>query len=175
MVHFLIVRFLLVLFSFNLIEHHHSMEKKTNFDFELELFRNLIKESNSNESKPRWLVDHQQNSWITEAKSWITKAIQTRGADYAPHTTANPPGFKKPRGADYAPRTTANPPGFKKLSTPLTKTKARNGFIHKLLGQSSKTRPIEPRFDQETEVKDPMEAIKIVSPENNDRFDNWGG
>ena len=141
MVHFLIVRFLLVLFSFNLIEHHHSMEKKTNFDFELELFRNLIKESNSNESKPRWLVDHQQNSWITEAKSWITKAIQTRGADYAPHTTAIPPGFKK-------------------LSTPLTKAKARNGF--ELLGQSSRTTSIGPRFDQETEIKDPMEAIKII-------------
>ena len=25
----------------------------------------------------------------------------------------------KPRGADYAPHTTASPPGFKKLSTPL--------------------------------------------------------
>ena len=128
MVHFLIVRFLLVLFSFNLIEHYHSMEKKTNFDFELELFRNLIKESNPNESKkPHWLVDHQQNSWITEPKSWITKA------------------------------------------------KARNGNIFKLLGKSSRTTSTGPRFDQETEIKDPMEAIKIVSPENNDRFDNWGG
>ena len=97
MVHFLIVRFLLVLFSFNLIEHYHSMEKKTNFDFELELFRNLIKEPNPNESKPHWLVDHQQNSWITEVKSWITKA------------------------------------------------KARNGFIYKLLGQSSRTASIGPR------------------------------
>ena len=127
MVHFLIVRFLLVLFSFNLIEHYHSMEKKTNFDFELELFRNLIKESNPKESKPHWLVDHQQNSWITEPKSWITKA------------------------------------------------KARNGFIFKLLGKSSRSTSTEPRFDQETEIKDAMEAVKIVSPENNDRFDNWGG
>ena len=113
MVHFLIVRFLLVLFSFNLIEHYHSMEKKTNFDFELELFRNLIKESNPNELKPHWLVDHQQNSWITKAK-------------------------------------------------------ARNGVIFKLFRKG-------PRFDQETEIKDPMEAIKILSPKNNDRFDNWGG
>ena len=127
MVHFLIVRFLLVLFSFNLIEHYHSMEKKTNFDFELELFRNLIKESNPNESKPHWLVDHQQNSWITEPKSWITKA------------------------------------------------KARNGFIFKLLGKSLRATSTGPRFDQETEIKDAMEAVKIVSPENNDRFDNWGG
>ena len=127
MVHFLIVRFLLVLFSFNLIEHYHSMEKKTNFDFELELFRNLIKESNPNESKPHWLVDHQQNSWITEPKSWITKA------------------------------------------------KARNGFIFKLLGKSLRATSTGPRFDQETEIKDPMEAIKILSPKNNDRFDNWGG
>ena len=97
MVHFLIVRFLVVLFSFNLIDGFDSMEKKTNFDFELELFRNLIKESNPNESKPHWLVDHQQNSWITEVKSWITKA------------------------------------------------KERNGFIYKLLGQSSRTASIGPR------------------------------
>ena len=127
MVHFIIVRFLLVLVSFNLIEHYHSMEKKTNFDFELDLFRNLIKESNPNESKPHWLVDHLQNSWIPEAKSWIVGRLLTL--------------------ADEA-------------------------FA---LGKSSKTRYTEPRFVQETEIKDPMEAIKIVSPENNDRFDNWGG
>ena len=110
MVHILIVRFLLVLFSFNLIEQYHSMEKKTNFDFELELFRNLIKEPNPNESKPHWLVEYEQNSWITEVKAWITKA------------------------------------------------RARNGFIYKLLGQSSRTTSIGPRFDQETEIKVPMEA-----------------
>merc|ERR1719464_1489754 len=67
MVHFLILRFLLVLFSFNLIERCHStlvhsMEKKANFDIEMELFRNLITESKS------WIVDHQQNSWIKETK-----------------------------------------------------------------------------------------------------------
>jgi hypothetical protein len=63
MVHILILRFLLVLFSLNLIEHYHSMEKKTNFDFELDLFRNLIKESKS------WIVDTQKKSWIKEIKN----------------------------------------------------------------------------------------------------------
>ena len=62
MVHFLILRFLLVLFSFNLIERCHSMEKKANFDIEMELFRNLIAESRS------WIVYHQQNSLIKETE-----------------------------------------------------------------------------------------------------------
>ena len=62
MVHFLILRFLLVLFSFNLIEHCHSMEKRANFDIEMELFRNLITESKS------WIVDQQQNFLIKETE-----------------------------------------------------------------------------------------------------------
>ena len=116
----MVLRFLLVLFSLNLIEHYYSMEKKSNFDFELELFRNLIKK----ESKS-WIVDTQQKSWIKETK---------------------------------------------------------NGFLYKLLPQSSRTTSIRPRFDQETEINYGYKGsirepgpIKIVSPKNNDRFDNWGG
>ena len=56
-------------------------------------------------------MDHQQNSWIKEIKSWITTTLETR-----------------------------------------------NGFIYKLLGHSSRTTSIGPRFDQETEIKNPMEA-----------------
>ena len=63
MVHLLILRFLLVLSSFNLIERCHSMEKRSNFDIEFELFRNLIIESQSR------IVDHQQNSWIKGTKN----------------------------------------------------------------------------------------------------------
>ena len=100
--------------------------------------QNLIKESNPNESKLHWIVDHQEKSLIAKTKKWI----------------------------------------FHKL----------------LLQQSSRTTPIKPRFDQEMELvngyqwstrkpettKKPEntrkpETIKIVTPENRDRFDNWGG
>ena len=55
MVHFLILRFLLVLFSFHLIQRCHSIEKKADFDIELELFQNLLTESKS------WLLHKMWN------------------------------------------------------------------------------------------------------------------
>ena len=85
MVHFLILRFLLVLFSFNLIDCCHSMEKKANFDIEMELFRNLITESKS------WIVDQQQNSLIKETEHRFVYKLWNKSS----RNTSIRPGFKQ--------------------------------------------------------------------------------
>ena len=85
MVHFLILRFLLVLFSFNLIDRCHSMEKKANFDIEMEFFRNLVTESKS------WIVDHQQNSWIKKTEYGSLYKLWNKSS----RNTSIRPGFKQ--------------------------------------------------------------------------------
>ena len=86
MVHFLILRFLLVLFSFNLIDRCHSMEKKANFDIEMEFFRNLVTESKS------WIVDHQQKSWIKKTEYGSLYKLWNKSSS---RNSSIRPGFKQ--------------------------------------------------------------------------------
>ena len=71
MIRFLILHFLLVSCSFNLIEQYHAM-KMTNFDLHSQ---NLVKESNPNESKSHLIVDHHEKSWIARTKKWIVHRL----------------------------------------------------------------------------------------------------
>ena len=80
MIRFIILHFLLVSFSFNLIEHYHAM-KMTFFDFH---YQNLIKESNPNESKSRWIVDHHEKSWIAKTKKRIVHKLLQQSSRTTP-------------------------------------------------------------------------------------------
>lgn len=80
MIRFIILHFLLVSFSFNLIEHYHAM-KMTFFDFH---YQNLIKESNPNESKSHWIVDHHEKSWIAKTKKRIVHKLLQQSSRTTP-------------------------------------------------------------------------------------------
>ena len=72
MIRILILHFLLVSSSFNLIEHCHT-KKMTFFDVH---YQNLKqKRSNPNESKSLWIVDCQEKSWITKTKKQIAHKL----------------------------------------------------------------------------------------------------
>ena len=85
MIRFLILHFLLVSSSFNLIEHYHAI-KMTIFDFR---YQNLIKESNPDESKSHLIVDHHEKSWIAKTKKWIVQKLLQQPS----RTTTIKPGF----------------------------------------------------------------------------------
>ena len=80
MIRFIILHFLLVSFSFNLIEHYHAM-KMTFFDFH---YQNLIKESNPNESKSHWIVDRHEKSWIEKTKNRIVHKLLQQSSRTTP-------------------------------------------------------------------------------------------
>ena len=85
MIRFIILHFLLVSCSFNLIEHNHAM-KMSFFDFHYE---NLIKESNPNESKSHLIVDHHEKSWIAKTKKRIVHKLLQQSS----RTTPTSPRF----------------------------------------------------------------------------------
>ena len=82
MIRFIILHFLLVSVSFNLIEHCHARF----FDFH---YRNLIKDSNPNESKSHWIVDHHEKSWIAKTKKRIVHKLLQQSS----RTTPTSPRF----------------------------------------------------------------------------------
>ena len=80
MIRFLILHFLLVSCSFNLIEQYHAM-KMTNFDLHSQ---NLVKESNPNESKSQWIVDHHEMSWIAKTKKQVVHKLLQQSSRTTP-------------------------------------------------------------------------------------------